>query len=99
MHNFSVIFQPKNPYEHRPLPYLIGSKEWHEKWHIGLVDEESDDSDNEHLDQESISSSSASTPDHVSLSSNVPASLSESENPTGVMPARKSGKTQNIYKN
>lgn len=73
------------------MPYLIGSKEWHEKWHIGLVEEETDDSDNENLDQESLLSS----PDHVS-SSNVPESLSESENLTEAITSKKSGE---IHKN
>lgn len=87
MDSFSIIFRPKDPYQNRPLPYLIGSKEWHEKWHIGLEeDEESDESDNENADDASMSSSPA-----LSVSSNVPVSLSESENPTGVIPSRKSG--------
>ncbi|XP_031616468.1 WASH complex subunit 2 [Contarinia nasturtii] len=77
----SIVFRPKNLYEHRPLPYLIGSKEWHEKWHIGLIDEESDGSDNE--SSVSLSSSSAE-----SISSNVPVSLSEADNPN-VVPSKK----------
>lgn len=83
---FSVVYRPKDPYKHRPLPYLIGSKEWHEKWHIGLVEEESEESDNENVEERSLSSSPA-----LSVSSNVPVSLSESENPTGVIPTRKPG--------
>lgn len=83
---FSVIFRPKDAYQNRPLPYLIGSKEWHEKWHIGLEEDESDESDNENADEASMSSSPS-----ISVSSNVPVSLSESENPTGVIPPRKSG--------
>lgn len=47
-----MIFRPKNPYKHRPLPYLIGSKGWHEKWHIGLVEEDSDQSDNDNNDDD-----------------------------------------------
>lgn len=74
----SIVYQPKNLYEHRPLPHLIGSKDWHEKWHIGLIDEESDGSDNE--SQVSITSSSGE-----SISSNVPVSLSEAENPIGIL--------------
>lgn len=70
---FSVIFQPKDPYKDRPLPYLIGSKNWHEKWHIGLVlSDAEDNSDNENIDAMSESSSD-------SLSSNIPASNSDSE--------------------
>lgn len=71
----SVVLHPKDPYKSRPLPYLIGSKEWYEKWHIGLVESDSDEevaSDNEVDDLES------STPTH-SMSTNVPGSLSDSE--------------------
>lgn len=65
-------------YQDRPLPYLIGSKEWHEKWHIGLVESDADDlSENENADEMSESPSSM-----VSMPSNVPASLSESEQST-----------------
>lgn len=91
----SVVYRPKNPYKHRPLPYLIGSKEWHEKWHIGLIEEDSDQSENENNEDEeedgedeeiqSMSSSPA-----ISVSSNVPVSLSEYENPTGVIPSKRS---------
>lgn len=87
----SVIFRPKNLYEHRPLPHLIGSKDWHEKWHIGLVDEDSDGSGNENIDDEASISSSSSSSHGVSISSNVPVSLSESENPTGATSFRKPG--------
>uniref|UniRef100_A0A1Q3F1I3 FAM21/CAPZIP domain-containing protein n=1 Tax=Culex tarsalis TaxID=7177 RepID=A0A1Q3F1I3_CULTA len=30
----------KYPYIGRPLPYIIGSREWREKWHAGLIDSE-----------------------------------------------------------
>lgn len=91
-----MVFRPKNPYKHRPLPYLIGSKEWHEKWHIGLVEEDSDENENDDDEDEeeeheeeahSLSSSPA-----ISVSSNVPVSLSESENPTSVLPSKRSSK-------
>lgn len=76
----SVIFRPKDPYRNRPLPHLIGSKDWQEKWHIGLVDSDADeDSDIEPIDEVS-SSSSSSSPSMASLHSHVPASMSESEN-------------------
>ncbi|XP_055639668.1 WASH complex subunit 2 [Toxorhynchites rutilus septentrionalis] len=36
----------KYPYIDRPLPYIIGSQKWREKWHVGLIDsEEETDSD------------------------------------------------------
>lgn len=78
--DFSVIFRPKNPYQNRPLPHLIGSKDWQEKWHIGLTDSDADDgSDNDPIDEMSASTSSLS-PSMASLHSHVPASMSESEN-------------------
>lgn len=52
----SVVFRPRDPYAHRPLPFLIGSKEFKEKWHVGLVDSESD-TDNEVEEQYSESGS------------------------------------------
>lgn len=65
-------------YDDRPLPFLIGSKEWHEKWHIGLVESDADElSENENADEMSESSSSM-----VSMPTNVPASLSESDQST-----------------
>lgn len=70
----SVIFRPKDPYGNRPLPHLIGSKQWQEKWHIGLVDAD-DTTENDAIDEMSESSSSPSV---ESLHSHVPASLSES---------------------
>lgn len=87
---FSVVYQLKDRYKDRPLPYLIGTKEWHEKWHIGLAEDENEESDDEDKggsgDDASLSSSPA-----MSVSSNVPLSLSESENPTGGNRPRKSG--------
>lgn len=77
---FSVIFRPKDPYCNRPLPHLIGSKDWQEKWHIGLIDSDADEgSDNEPIDEMS-SSQSSSSPSMASLHSHVPVSMSESEN-------------------
>ncbi|CAH2236586.1 jg15343 [Pararge aegeria aegeria] len=37
-----IIMKPKKVYAHRPLPYIIGTQEWKNKWHAGLVQEESD---------------------------------------------------------
>jgi WASH complex subunit FAM21 len=39
------VLRPKNPYVNQQMPFLIGSREWKEKWHVGLV--ESDESDEE----------------------------------------------------
>lgn len=38
----SIVYRSKNPHEDRPLPHLIGSKAWNEKWHIGLYDSDDD---------------------------------------------------------
>lgn len=54
---------------------MIGSKDWQEKWHIGL-DSDRETSDNEPIDEMSESSSSSSI---VSLHSHIPASMSESD--------------------
>lgn len=72
----SIIFRPKDPYRDRPLPHLIGSKDWQEKWHIGLVDSDAEDVSENTIDEMSESSSSASV---ASLQSHVPDSKSESE--------------------
>lgn len=94
-----MIFRPKNPYKHRPLPYLIGSKEWHAKWHIGLTEEDSDQSDNdnnENADDEEEGEASSSGPSSpaISVSSNVPISMTDSENPTGVAPSKRSSQSR-----
>ncbi|XP_059620286.1 WASH complex subunit 2-like [Phlebotomus argentipes] len=62
----SVAFRPKDPYAHRPLPYVIGSKEFKEKWHVGLVDSESDQ---EHEEDPQFSDSGSESGHSVSLPS------------------------------
>ncbi|GBP87730.1 WASH complex subunit 2 [Eumeta japonica] len=42
MHTESVVFRPRDLYAQRPLPYTIGTKQWKEKWHAGLMVEDSD---------------------------------------------------------
>ncbi|XP_075988753.1 family with sequence similarity 21 [Anticarsia gemmatalis] len=37
-----VVMKPKDLYADRPLPYIIGSEPWKNKWHAGLVVEDSD---------------------------------------------------------
>ncbi|XP_060808930.1 WASH complex subunit 2 [Amyelois transitella] len=37
-----TILKPKDLYEDRPLPYIIGSYAWQSKWHAGLQVEDSD---------------------------------------------------------
>lgn len=83
---FSVIYQPKDPYKNRPLPHLIGSKEWHEKWHVGLLlSDAEDNSDNENVDATSESSTESS-------SSDVAGSLSESGSPEKITVRKSTGK-------
>lgn len=47
----------KYPYISRPLPHIIGSQEWRDKWHAGLIDSE-EESDTETKEQYSDSSDS-----------------------------------------
>ncbi|XP_058451410.1 WASH complex subunit 2 [Malaya genurostris] len=47
----------KYPYIRRPLPHIIGSQEWREKWHAGLIDSE-EESEAEAKEQYSDSSDS-----------------------------------------
>lgn len=66
-----------NPYLNRPLPYLIGSKQWNDKWHIGLVE-----SDEEVLsDEEAEEFSQSSDEDSISISPQTsnPPTASESD--------------------
>lgn len=42
----SVALTLKDPYIDRPLPHIIGTEEWHKKWHVGLRESPSD-SENE----------------------------------------------------
>ncbi|CAH0699617.1 unnamed protein product [Spodoptera exigua] len=37
-----MVLKPKDMYWERPLPYIIGSQPWKNKWHAGLVVEASD---------------------------------------------------------
>lgn len=32
----SFLYRPIDPYIDRPLPYVIGTQEWHKYWHVGL---------------------------------------------------------------
>ena len=38
------------PYINRPLPHIIGSREWHEKWHAGLLESDDEPMDTEAKD-------------------------------------------------
>ncbi|XP_028165177.1 WASH complex subunit 2C isoform X2 [Ostrinia furnacalis] len=37
-----MVLKPRDMYAHRPLPYVIGSQAWRNKWHAGLHPEDSD---------------------------------------------------------
>lgn len=36
------ILKPKDIYSHRPLPPIIGSEEWYQKWHLDIPSSDSD---------------------------------------------------------
>ncbi|CAH0404522.1 unnamed protein product [Chilo suppressalis] len=38
----SVVLKPKDMYGSRPLPHIIGSAPWRNKWHAGLIVDDSD---------------------------------------------------------
>lgn len=67
------FFRPKDPYLDRATPFVIGSKEWKEKWHIGLV--ESEDESEEDIPEEFSDSSDGNS---LSISLNVQ-TVSESD--------------------
>ncbi|CAB3237562.1 unnamed protein product [Arctia plantaginis] len=49
-----LVMKPKDMYADRPLPYIIGSEPWKNKWHAGLMPEDSDtDSSTSKVDRES----------------------------------------------
>ncbi|KAH8373010.1 hypothetical protein KR009_010266 [Drosophila setifemur] len=52
----TTVFRAKNPYDAVPLPYIIGTKEWHEHKCAGLHDSK-ENSDNEKSEEFSSSSS------------------------------------------
>ncbi|XP_073965261.1 LOW QUALITY PROTEIN: family with sequence similarity 21 [Choristoneura fumiferana] len=37
-----LVLKPKDLYSDRPLPYIIGSQAWKNKWHAGLIQDVSD---------------------------------------------------------
>lgn len=74
-----MLYRPKDPYQNKPLPYMIGSKEWKEKWHVGLLDSDEEASDEEPKEEFSDSSD---LDDQLSASISLPSTgptLSESE--------------------
>lgn len=94
-----MVLLPKDPYKDRLLPFLIGSKEWYEKWHVGLVESDTDDaatlSDNENENENENDDLESWSPSH-SMSTNVPGSLSDSEPIAQRLPSQNIGSRNTI---
>jgi hypothetical protein len=58
----NYVLRPKDLYIDRPLPYVIGSEEWHKNWHVGLEDSSSDSETEKVSDQFSESDSESDLP-------------------------------------
>lgn len=43
----NVIYRSRNIYHERPLPYIFGSKDWADHWHVGLCDSDDNFSEDE----------------------------------------------------
>lgn len=69
---YSTIFRAQNPHDDRPLPHLIGSKEWIQKWHVGLVDSDDDQSIDDKSAPDDLSCTSSSNDDTISRSVSLP---------------------------
>lgn len=73
----NVAYRPRDPYISHAVPHIIGTQEWKEKWHLGLVESDLEtDEENEVADEYSSSSDDPSI--SVSLPSNTP-TMSESD--------------------
>lgn len=83
--------RPRDPYLNRPLPHLIGSKQWIEKWHIGLIESDEEVLSEEEPEQFSQSSEDEDEEESISNSpqtSNAP-TTSESDFATSAHIPRK----------
>lgn len=69
---YSKIFKAKNPHNDRPLPHLIGSKEWTQQWHVGLADSDDDLSNGRKSPSSENDSLSSLDNDTVSKSISLP---------------------------
>lgn len=47
----NVIYRSKNMYHERLLPYIYGSKEWADHWHVGLCDSDDNFSADEEIEE------------------------------------------------
>lgn len=77
---YSVIFRSRNPHHERPLPHLIGSKEWTNNWHVGLVESDDEAPDDEEADNDNaaaiaIDEFSSSEDDTISMSVSLPSNV------------------------
>lgn len=82
----SIILGPKDPYQERPLPYVIGSDKWNTSNKIGL---ESSSSESEQVDEEEDESESDKEEERIqesfdlkndqNINARLSSSLSESE--------------------
>ncbi|KAF2882466.1 hypothetical protein ILUMI_23691 [Ignelater luminosus] len=58
----SFVLRPKDPYIDRPLPYVIGTDDWHKKWHVGLLDSSSESEAEKNSERYSDSDSESDLP-------------------------------------
>lgn len=54
----NYVLKPKDLYVNRPLPYIIGTDEWHKESHIGLEDSEVESESEKSLEEYSSDSES-----------------------------------------
>lgn len=69
-------YRPINPYEHKRRPYIIGTKEWLEKYHIGLQSSEDDEQEDEEEEEEE-SEEISETESHATEGQSAPPSAHE----------------------
>uniref|UniRef100_A0A1B0G5T5 FAM21/CAPZIP domain-containing protein n=1 Tax=Glossina morsitans morsitans TaxID=37546 RepID=A0A1B0G5T5_GLOMM len=68
--NNTYIYQPINPYSKKALPYIFGSKQWHDHWHVGLCETQSSEFSGDELSDEF--SEVSATDENESFESNTP---------------------------
>ncbi|KAL9912970.1 family with sequence similarity 21 [Glossina fuscipes fuscipes] len=68
--NNTYIYQPINPYSEKALPYIFGSKQWHDFWHVGLCETQNSEFSGDELSDEF--SEASATDENESFESNTP---------------------------
>uniref|UniRef100_A0A1A9ZAU9 FAM21/CAPZIP domain-containing protein n=1 Tax=Glossina pallidipes TaxID=7398 RepID=A0A1A9ZAU9_GLOPL len=68
--NNTYIYQPINPYSKKALPYIFGSKQWHDHWHVGLCETQGSEFSGDELSDEF--SEASATDENESFESNTP---------------------------